>query len=109
MGKWRKFAVFLILFFNFQIFQFKFQEPSSPRSPNGFYYPPTPSHYHHSQATISNGNGLGPTHHPPIHAYGSPAQQHQYPPNGYNGNGSNGYSGNAQYMQRGPPPIGKDI
>ncbi|XP_055377734.1 tight junction protein ZO-1-like isoform X2 [Condylostylus longicornis] len=85
-------------------------EPGSPRSPNGFFYPPTPSHYHHNQASgsphHSNGNG---TTQQAIHAYGhynagqqqqqqQQQQQAYQQTNGYN----SGYGG--QYSHRGPPP-----
>ncbi|XP_037946383.1 tight junction protein ZO-1 isoform X3 [Teleopsis dalmanni] len=88
-------------------------EPGSPRSPNGFYYPPTPSHHHYSQQTP------GSPHHGPNNniqpTYGTNSnysQQPQYPPtNGYNGSNHhyNGGSGTGPYIapHRGmPPPIG---
>lgn len=84
-------------------------EPTSPRSPNGFFYPPNSSHYHHSQgAPGSPHNTSGPPH--PGHAYGhySSGQQPPYPAsNGYNPNAHpySGAPGGGQYMQRGHHPM----
>ncbi|XP_017847313.2 tight junction protein ZO-1 isoform X3 [Drosophila busckii] len=96
-------------------------DSGSPRSPNGFYYPPTPSHHHYGQQTpvpgsphqaqpnygTSNGNyGQAPQQQQ------QQPQQQQYAPNaGYNGNSHhyNGGSGTGPYIapHRGmPPPIG---
>lgn len=90
------------------------EPPTSPRSPNGFFYPPTPSHYHHSshntpsspnsghggppppqfnQQYSGNGNYSGGTQ----MSYGGGREP---PPNGYNG-GNHAYGG--QYMHRNPP------
>lgn len=90
-------------------------EPTSPRSPNGFYYPSSQSHYHHNTPSSPNaGHHGGP---PPPHPY---SQQYsgggsgnysatQMPP--YGGGreppiGNNGYNGNhpygSQYMHRNP-------
>lgn len=88
------------------------QEPTTPRSPNGFFYPSTPSHYHHSSSQsappppnpmnhhgqhmsnynqYASGNG---TH------YGANQSQH------YGGmNGNHSYGG--QYHHRSPPVLGK--
>ncbi|XP_055551087.1 tight junction protein ZO-1 isoform X3 [Wyeomyia smithii] len=99
-------------------------ESISPRSPNGFYYPPVSSHYHQGvvhNAPNSPNNSLmnsGSNHPSQMHPYG---QYGGNPYNGYNGNNGsqthymgnsgrdlgNGYSGNAHhpygnnYMHRG--------
>ncbi|XP_058821475.1 tight junction protein ZO-1 isoform X3 [Topomyia yanbarensis] len=102
-------------------------EPISPRSPNGFYYPPVSSHYHqgvaHNVPNSPNSTHMKSGNHPPqMHPYG---QYGGNPYNGYNGNNggqphymgnsgrdlgmgpNNGYSGNAHhpygnnYMHRG--------
>ncbi|XP_030373861.1 uncharacterized protein LOC115623597 isoform X3 [Scaptodrosophila lebanonensis] len=95
-------------------------DSGSPRSPNGFFYPPTPSHHHYTQQTPSSpqqgqaanghstyGGGNG--------NYGqAPLSQQQYTAaNGYNGSSNshhyNGGSGTGPYIapHRGiPPPIG---
>lgn len=87
-------------------------EPTSPRSPNGFYYPSTQSDYHHNTPSSPNAGHHGA---PPPHPY---SQQYrggsgnysatQMPP--YGGReppiGNNGYNGNhpygSQYMHRNP-------
>ncbi|XP_065361964.1 tight junction protein ZO-1 isoform X4 [Calliphora vicina] len=91
-------------------------EPGSPRSPNGFYYPPAPQHHHYSQQTPGSphtGANMQPTY-GTNNNYG-PATTPGYPPNanGYNGNPTshhyNGGSGTGPYIapHRGmPPPIG---
>ncbi|KAM7359564.1 zonula occludens-like protein polychaetoid isoform 5-T5 [Cochliomyia hominivorax] len=91
-------------------------EPGSPRSPNGFYYPPAPQHHHYSQQTPGSphtGGNMQPTY-GSNNNYGPPSTS-GYPPaaNGYNGNPSshhyNGGSGTGPYIapHRGmPPPIG---
>ncbi|XP_023173750.2 tight junction protein ZO-1 isoform X4 [Drosophila hydei] len=108
-------------------------DSGSPRSPNGFYYPPTPSHHHYGQQTPapgsphqgqpSNGHMQPPTYGANNGTYGQapppqqqPQQQQQHPQqynqaNGYNGNSHhyNGGSGTGPYIapHRGmPPPIG---
>ncbi|XP_046804193.1 tight junction protein ZO-1-like isoform X4 [Lucilia cuprina] len=91
-------------------------EPGSPRSPNGFYYPPAPQHHHYSQQTPGSphtGGNMQPTY-GTNNNYG-PASTPGYPPNNnaYNGNPTshhyNGGSGTGPYIapHRGmPPPIG---
>ncbi|XP_034488626.1 uncharacterized protein LOC117792552 isoform X3 [Drosophila innubila] len=98
-------------------------DSGSPRSPNGFYYPPTPSHHHYGQQTPAPGsphqgqpsNGhmqQQPTYGASNGNYGQAPpqqQQQQYPPaNGYNGNSHhyNGGSGTGPYIapHRGMPP-----
>ncbi|XP_055905024.1 uncharacterized protein LOC129940651 isoform X8 [Eupeodes corollae] len=93
-------------------------EPGSPRSPNGFFYPPTPSHYHHSQTPGSPHTSNGSSQQNHIygtssgsggggHYNGSNQQTSYVQPNGYNGSG-HPYSGGGgqQYMHRShPPPI----
>uniref|UniRef100_A0A1A9WH03 Tight junction protein ZO-1 n=1 Tax=Glossina brevipalpis TaxID=37001 RepID=A0A1A9WH03_9MUSC len=99
-------------------------EPGSPRSPNGFYYPPVPTHHHYGggqQATPGSPHH-GPTSNTSISAtygtnnnYGPPTTPgYPTPVNGYNnGNPStshhyNGGSGTGPYIapHRGmPPPI----
>ncbi|XP_070852471.1 tight junction protein ZO-1 isoform X7 [Drosophila suzukii] len=98
-------------------------DSGSPRSPNGFYYPPTPSHHHYGpQATPgspSNGHMQPPPSQQQQPTYGgSNGNYGQAPPpqpypqaNGYNGNSHhyNGGSGTGPYIapHRGmPPPIG---
>lgn len=101
----------LIYFFNIN----SSQEPGSPRSPNGFYYP-APQHHHYGQQTPgsphTNAN-MQPTY-GTNNNYGPPNTP-GYPPanNGYNGNATshhyNGGSGTGPYIapHRGmPPPIG---
>ncbi|KAL7727612.1 hypothetical protein ACLKA6_014957 [Drosophila palustris] len=99
-------------------------DSGSPRSPNGFYYPPTPSHHHYGQQTPAPGsphqgqpsNGHMQQQQPVYGAsngnYGqapNQQQQQQYQPaNGYNGNSHhyNGGSGTGPYIapHRGMPP-----
>ncbi|KAH8359140.1 hypothetical protein KR093_004599 [Drosophila rubida] len=106
-------------------------DSGSPRSPNGFYYPPTPSHHHYGQQTPapgsphqgqppSNGHMQQPPQQPTYGAsngnYGQapPPQQQQQQQfataagNGYNGNSHhyNGGSGTGPYIapHRGMPP-----
>lgn len=109
---------------------YSLQDSGSPRSPNGFYYPPTPSHHHYGQQTPapgsphqgqpSNGHMQQPTYGTNTGNYGQAPptqqqQQQQYPQaNGYNGNSHhyNGGSGTGPYIapHRGmPPPIGKSL
>ncbi|XP_058984988.1 tight junction protein ZO-1 isoform X7 [Musca domestica] len=95
--------------------QWENQEPGSPRSPNGFYYPPAPQHHHYGQQTPgsphANAN-MQPTY-GTNNNYGPPPNATGYPPaNGYNGNATthhyNGGSGTGPYIapHRGmPPPI----
>ncbi|KAH8335659.1 hypothetical protein KR074_008583 [Drosophila pseudoananassae] len=99
-------------------------DSGSPRSPNGFYYPPTLSHHHYGQqptpGSPSNGHmQQAPQQHQQQPAYGgsngnygqAPPPQPYPPANGYNGNSHhyNGGSGTGPYIapHRGmPPPIG---
>ncbi|KAL1382250.1 hypothetical protein pipiens_013279 [Culex pipiens pipiens] len=64
-------------------------EPISPRSPNGFYYPPMSSHYHqgvaHNVPSSPNNNHMNVSG-------GHPSQMHPY--GQYGGNAYNGYNGN---------------
>lgn len=84
-----------------------------PRSPNGYGFYPTPSHFHHSgQNPPTSPMGSGP---PPIHSGGYNQQypgssghfntpQSPYGPR--EGMGNNGFGGNhlynGQYMHRSP-------
>lgn len=87
------------------------QEPTTPRSPNGFFYPPTPSHYHHSNQQSAPPPPNPMNHHgqhmPNYNQYNSGNGNH-YPPNStqhYGGmNGNHSYGG--QY-HRSPPVLGK--
>ncbi|XP_055611442.1 tight junction protein ZO-1 isoform X3 [Uranotaenia lowii] len=85
-------------------------ESISPRSPNGFYYPPMSSHYHQGVArnvpSSPNNNHMNappPVGHPsqmhhPYGGAGSGVNPGQYGPNAYNGyNGNNG-GGQPHYM-----------
>ncbi|KAJ6633312.1 Tight junction protein ZO-1 [Pseudolycoriella hygida] len=81
-------------------------EPTTPRSPNGFFYPPTPSHFHHS-----NPQSAPPPPNPMNH-HGQHMQNYsQYNsgnsnhfPQNYGGmNGNHSYGG--QY-HRSPPVLG---
>ncbi|KAH8250201.1 hypothetical protein KR026_007656 [Drosophila bipectinata] len=99
-------------------------DSGSPRSPNGFYYPPTLSHHHYGQqptpGSPSNGHmqqapqqqQQQPTYGGSNGNYGQAPPPQPYPPaNGYNGNSHhyNGGSGTGPYIapHRGmPPPIG---
>ncbi|XP_073830505.1 zonula occludens-like protein polychaetoid isoform X11 [Musca autumnalis] len=94
--------------------QWENQEPGSPRSPNGFYYPPAPQHHHYGQQTPgsphANAN-IQPTY-GTNNNYGPPNTPGYPPANGYNGNATshhyNGGSGTGPYIapHRGmPPPI----
>lgn len=73
-------------------------EPISPRSPNGFYYPPMSSHYHqgvaHNVPSSPNNNHMNVSggHPPQMHPYG------QYGGNAYNGYSGNNNGGQAHYM-----------
>ncbi|KAH8416955.1 hypothetical protein KR222_000176 [Zaprionus bogoriensis] len=99
-------------------------DSGSPRSPNGFYYPPTPSHHHYGQQTPAPGSphqGQASNGHMQQATYGASngnygqapppqqqQQQQQYASNGYNGNSHhyNGGSGTGPYIapHRGMPP-----
>ncbi|XP_070142795.1 tight junction protein ZO-1 isoform X2 [Drosophila kikkawai] len=97
-------------------------DSGSPRSPNGFYYPPTPSHHHYGQQATPGSPSNGhmqqtPQQQQPTYGgsngnYGQAPPPQPYPPaNGYNGNSHhyNGGSGTGPYIapHRGmPPPIG---
>ncbi|KRK03208.1 tight junction protein ZO-2 isoform X16 [Drosophila yakuba] len=98
-------------------------DSGSPRSPNGFYYPPTPSHHHYGQQATPGSPSNGHMQAPPPQqqqptyggsngTYGQAPPPQPYPQaNGYNGNGHhyNGGSGTGPYIapHRGmPPPIG---
>ncbi|XP_062555755.1 tight junction protein ZO-1 isoform X3 [Armigeres subalbatus] len=79
-------------------------EPISPRSPNGFYYPPMSTHYQqgvaHNVPSSPNNNHMMPggNHHPSqMHPYSGQYGGNAY--NGYNGtnSGSNG-AAQAHYM-----------
>ncbi|XP_039442199.1 tight junction protein ZO-1 isoform X7 [Culex pipiens pallens] len=73
-------------------------EPISPRSPNGFYYPPMSSHYHqgvaHNVPSSPNNNHMNVSggHPSQIHPYG------QYGGNAYNGYNGNNNGGQSHYM-----------
>lgn len=73
-------------------------EPVSPRSPNGFYYPPMSSHYHqgvaHNVPSSPNNNhmNVSGSHPSQMHAYG------QYGGNAYNGYNGNNNGGQSHYM-----------
>uniref|UniRef100_A0A1I8NW97 Tight junction protein ZO-1 n=1 Tax=Stomoxys calcitrans TaxID=35570 RepID=A0A1I8NW97_STOCA len=96
--------------------QWENQEPGSPRSPNGFYYPPAPQHHHYGQQTPgsphTNAANMQPTY-GSNNNYGPPNASSYPAANGYNGNATshhyNGGSGTGPYIapHRGmPPPIG---
>ncbi|XP_017058220.1 tight junction protein ZO-1 isoform X3 [Drosophila ficusphila] len=97
-------------------------DSGSPRSPNGFYYPPTPSHHHYGQQATPGSPSNGHMQPPPPQQqptyggsngnYGQAPPPQQYPQaKGYNGNSHhyNGGSGTGPYIapHRGmPQPIG---
>ncbi|XP_075146706.1 zonula occludens-like protein polychaetoid isoform X3 [Haematobia irritans] len=94
--------------------QWENQEPGSPRSPNGFYYPPAPQHHHYGQTPGSphTNSNMQPTY-GTNNNYGPPNTPGYPTANGYNGNATshhyNGGSGTGPYIapHRGmPPPIG---
>ncbi|XP_054747083.1 tight junction protein ZO-1 isoform X2 [Anastrepha obliqua] len=95
--------------------QWESGDSSSPRSPNGFFYPPmTASHQHYAQQTPgSPGHGNNKNAHSTYGSNSNYVQQSQYPPppvNGYVGNHHyNGGSGTGPYIapHRGiPAPLG---
>ncbi|XP_037041312.1 tight junction protein ZO-1 isoform X5 [Bradysia coprophila] len=83
-------------------------EPTTPRSPNGFFYPPTPSHYHHSNPQAAppppnpmNNHGQ----HMSNYSQYSSGNGNHYPPNPpYGMNGNHSYGG--PYHHRSPPVLG---
>lgn len=74
-------------------------EPNSPRSPNGFFYPTTPSHSHHYSHNVPSSPNSG-------HHSGGPAIN---PYNYQYGNGSGNHNGGQIPYPNREPPIGNNV